>query len=409
MAREAKRHVPDGPMDRLKSEASGLVGAAADRALSSVLSKAHDAVGRLGDVADGNGAGLAAALTGAKDMAEGKGPVRSLLGAGMSATKKKAAGMFGGGKGKKQGGGNKKLKLTSIVETIDVGVPVRLAYDQWNQFGDFPKFMKKVEQAERAKEDDTKVNWKAQVFWSHRNWESTITDQRPDERVIWRSKGPKGYVDGAVTFHELGPRLTRILLVLEYHPQGMFEGAGNLWRAQGRRARLELKHFARHVMTNTALHPDEIEGWRGVIEDGEVVKDHETALDDEAQEQDEARGQEDRDLEDRDLQDTAEEDTAETEDQAEDWDEDELADEEQPEDEDQAEEELAARDQASRAEEDRDQGRGRRRPADRDTTRGRPRPAPDQRPRRAQGATRTAARGAARTRSEGTTRGGSRK
>jgi hypothetical protein len=31
-------------------------------------------------------------------------------------------------------------------------------------------------------------------------------------------------------------------------------------------------------MTNAILHPDEIEGWRGVIEDGEVVKDHETAI-----------------------------------------------------------------------------------------------------------------------------------
>ena len=34
-------------------------------------------------------------------------------------------------------------------------------------------------------------------------------------------------------------------------------------------------------MTNAILHPDEIEGWRGVIEDGEVIKDHETAMRDE--------------------------------------------------------------------------------------------------------------------------------
>ena len=59
----------------------------------------------------------------------------------------------------------------------------------------------------------------------------------PHERIVWRSKGAKGYVDGAVTFHELTPDLTRILVVLEYHPQGFFEKTGNLWRAQGRRAR----------------------------------------------------------------------------------------------------------------------------------------------------------------------------
>jgi hypothetical protein len=181
--------------------------------------------------------------------------------------------MFGkGGKG----GGGKKIKLTNIVESIDVGVPVKLAYNQWTQFNDFPRFMKKVENVDRPEE--SKVSWKAQVFWSHRTWESTIVEQVPDDKIIWRSKGPKGWVDGAVTFHELAPNLTRILVVLEYHPQGLFERTGNIWRAQGRRARLELKHFRRHIMTEGVLHADDIEGWRGTIHDGEVAESHEDAL-----------------------------------------------------------------------------------------------------------------------------------
>ena len=279
----------DGPADRLKTEAGGLVSALIDRALTSVRDKVEDTTSRLTGFAEGDhGPGLIAAATAARNLAEGKSPARSLFSAGLSGIREKVGRMFGGGKGK--GRGSKKLKLTNIVETIDVGVPVRLAYDQWNQFGEFPTFMKKVENAERA--EDTRLNWKAQVFWSHRTWESTIVDQHPDERIIWRSKGQKGHVDGAVTFHELAPRLTRIMLVLEYHPQGMFERTGNLWRAQGRRVRLELKHFARHVMTNTALQPDEIEGWRGTIENSEVVKDHETALREEGREPGENRSRE---------------------------------------------------------------------------------------------------------------------
>src|SRR5690606_39141383 len=50
-----------------------------------------------------------------------------------------------------------------------------------------------------------------------------------------------------------------------------FEHVGNLWRAQGRRARLELKHFRRHVMTQTLLHPEELKGWRGTIHEGRTV------------------------------------------------------------------------------------------------------------------------------------------
>jgi hypothetical protein len=133
-----------------------------------------------------------------------------------------------------------------------------------------------VENVEQG--SDEMLNWKAQVFWSHRTWEATIIEQVPDQHIIWRSKGEKGSVDGAVTFSELAPNLTRILLVLEYHPQGFFEKTGNIWRAQGRRARLEFKHFVRHVMTRTILEQDEIEGWRGEIRDSQVVRDHETAL-----------------------------------------------------------------------------------------------------------------------------------
>jgi uncharacterized membrane protein len=181
--------------------------------------------------------------------------------------------------GKGGGGGGKKVKVTNIVEHIDIGAPRRLVYDQWTQFQDYPSFMKKVINVEQA--DETKLNWKAKIFWSARTWESTIVEQVPDEHIVWRSKGPKGHVDGTVSFHELSPNLTRVLVVLEYHPQGFMERTGNIWRAQGRRARLELKHFRRYVMTQSLTRADEIEGWRGEIRDGEVVRTHEDAIADE--------------------------------------------------------------------------------------------------------------------------------
>jgi hypothetical protein len=277
---------------QLKGELQNLLGELADLAMVAARDTIGSATQRLTDYAEqGGGPGLMAAVTGAKSLSEGKSPARSMLSAGWAGLKQK---LGGGGKGGK-GGQGKGLKVTNIVESIDVGVPVRMAYNQWTQFADFPSFMKKVEGVNQ--EEDTKLSWKAQIFWSHRSWESTIIKQIPDERIVWRSEGDKGHVDGAVSFHEIGPNLTRILLVLEYHPQGFFEGTGNLWRAQGRRARLELKHFRRHVMTQTVLRPDELEGWRGVIEDGEVVQDHESRLreeqgEEQPEEQPEARDEE---------------------------------------------------------------------------------------------------------------------
>lgn len=243
-----------------------------ERAMSAATNRLGGATERLTEYAqNGGGPGLLAAVTGVDKLASGESPLKTALSSGLTGAKEKVkeavqgvTGSLGG-----KGGGNKKLKLTNIVEDIDVGVPLELAYRQWTEFGQFPKMMKKVEQADQESEE--KLRWKAQVFWSHRTWESTVIEQVPCDHIVWRSKGQKGHVDGAVSFHELGPHLTRILVVLEYHPKGLFERTGNLWRAQGRRVRLELKHFKRHVMTHSLLHPDDVEGWMGEIRDGEVV------------------------------------------------------------------------------------------------------------------------------------------
>lgn len=216
----------------------------------------------------------------------------------------------GGSNGGSGGSGSK--KPTTIIEEIDVGLPVSFVYDQWTTFGAFPSFMKKVENVDAV--EDQRLKWKAQIWWSHREWEATILEQLPDERIVWRSEGNKGHVDGAVTFHELTPDLTRVIVVLEYYPQGLFEHTANIWRAQGRRVRVELQQFRRHIMSHAVLEPDTVEGWRGVIEDGEVVEepeDHEEAEDDgeEGEEGEEPEGE--YDAEDEDLDEDDEDDEQE--------------------------------------------------------------------------------------------------
>ncbi|MCP2349538.1 SRPBCC family protein [Nonomuraea roseoviolacea] len=296
----------EGPGGEVVDALQDLAMALAERALGSITEKLEEMTGRLTDVAEGDGSGLLQAITGGSGASgllgaitggkDGGGfsPGKMLLkGAAKAVTGsigEKIGGLFGKGKGGK--GGKRKLKLTHIFETVDIGAPIRIVYNQWTKYEDFPTFTKKVESVNQESEE--KVSWKAQVFWSHRTWKSTIQEQIPDDRIIWRSEGPKGWVDGAVSFHELAPNLTRVVVVLEYHPQGMFERTGNLWRAQGRRARLELKHVARHIMRNVMLHPEEMadDGWRGEIHDGEITKDHETAMREEKEREGGGEGEE---------------------------------------------------------------------------------------------------------------------
>ncbi|MEU9216624.1 SRPBCC family protein [Streptomyces sp. NPDC048376] len=180
----------------------------------------------------------------------------------------------GGGGGSKSGGGS--VKATNIVETVDIGVPLRTVYDQWTQLQDFSGFTKGVQSV--SPHDEVTSDWTAKIAFSTRSWKATVQEQIPEQRIAWTSEGAKGSTKGVVTFHALAPRLTRVVVVVEYYPAGFFEKTGNLWRAQGRRLRLDLKHFARHV---TLTDGEDVEGWRGEIRDGEVVKSHEEALEEE--------------------------------------------------------------------------------------------------------------------------------
>lgn len=142
----------------------------------------------------------------------------------------------------------------------------------------------------------------------------------PDDRIVWSSEGAKGTTHGCVSFHELTPDLTRIVLVVEYYPSGFFEKTGNLWRVQGRRLRLDFKNFQRYV----TFADEDVEGWRGEIRDGEVVRSHEEAL-----EEEEAAGE---DEEQEEYDEEAPEEEEEEEEYDEEGPEDEYAEEEEEED-----------------------------------------------------------------------------
>ncbi|GIF75185.1 SRPBCC family protein [Asanoa siamensis] len=288
---------------KLVSGLQDIAGAMADRAMATLNERLGDLTDRLTEAGGEGGPRQAALAKGLQGLKEGQSPVKAVMGAGLEGGKEQVKQAFGGG-GNGDGKSKNDLKVTNIVESIEVGVPVSVAYNQWTEFKQFPSFMKKVEDIEQ--ESDEKMKWKAQVFWSHRTWESTISEQVPDERIVWTSKGDKGSVDGTVTFHEVTQDLTRILVVLEYHPQGFVERTGNLWRAPGRRARLELKHFVRHVMRDTILNPDDVKGWRGEIRDGEVVAEDDR--DDEGN-GDEGDGGENAQAEDQQPEDATDDDT----------------------------------------------------------------------------------------------------
>ena len=255
-------------------------------AVKKVGDKVSGVTGSLTDKAENGGFKSTAVSSAVQGVAEGESPVKAALGGVGDGIKEKVKSAFG------KGGGSGNKKFVSIIEDISVGVPVDVAYNQWTQFQEFASFSKGVESVDQT--DEVNSNWRVKVFKSRRNWKASVTEQIPDRRIAWTSEGAKGTTKGVVTFHPLADDLTQVLLVIEYYPQGLFEKTGNIWRAGGRRARLDLKHFRRFVM----MRGEETGSWRGEIRDGEVVRSPEEVEEDEQEQssaEDEGEEQEEPD------------------------------------------------------------------------------------------------------------------
>jgi uncharacterized membrane protein len=152
-----------------------------------------------------------------------------------------------------------------IQQSVDVAVPINEAYDAWTRFEDWPRFMHRLEGVEQT--DDATVAFTAKFWGIRRRFEAEIVEQRPDEKIEWDVSSGVAHV-GLVTFHELGERLTRIELTVDIEPSGIIEKAGRGWRFAKRGIRGDLHRFKAFV----ELNEDEVKGWRGTIEDGEVKR-----------------------------------------------------------------------------------------------------------------------------------------
>ncbi|WP_329153331.1 SRPBCC family protein [Streptomyces sp. NBC_01456] len=309
----------DSGLDRLRDELGDYVTSWVGNLAERAGDKLTDVTGQLTDVAE-NGGSLS--KIGA-NLLGGDSPVKAALKGTAENVKDnvvgKAKDVLGGGKKRKSGD----QKVTNIIEVLDIGVPLRTAYDHWTQYEKFSSFTKGVRNV--SVQDETTTDWKAKVGPSTRGWKATVLEQIPDERIVWSSEGAKGTTHGAVSFHELAPSLTRIVLVVEYYASGFFEKTGNIWRVQGRRLRLDFKHFQRYV----TLTEEEPEGWRGEIRDGEVVRTHEEAVEaeeaEEAEDSEEYDGEEAEDEYDEDYEDEEEGGAEDRGEEDEDLDEDEPA------------------------------------------------------------------------------------
>ncbi len=149
--------------------------------------------------------------------------------------------------------------MSTIEESVEVKVPVDVAYNQWTQFEEFPRFMEGVEKVQQL--DDRHLHWVAEIAGKRNEWDAEISEQRPDERVAWHSTTGATNA-GAVTFHRLGDDRTKVMLQLEYEPESAVEKTGDALGVVKRRAKRDIERFKEFV----EARGHETGAWRGEID-----------------------------------------------------------------------------------------------------------------------------------------------
>jgi uncharacterized membrane protein len=152
-------------------------------------------------------------------------------------------------------------QMASVVDSIDVKVPVSTAYNQWTQFEAFPEFMEGVKSVTQT--DDTHMHWVAEVAGAEKEWDAEITEQHPDERVAWRATSGAENA-GVVTFHRIDDETTRVTLQMDADPEGLVENVGTALGFLDRRVKGDLERFKEFIEGRGS----ETGAWRGEVEAG---------------------------------------------------------------------------------------------------------------------------------------------
>lgn len=149
--------------------------------------------------------------------------------------------------------------MATIEKSIEVEVPVRTAYNQWTQFEEFPHFMDGVEKVIQL--DDTSIRWNTEIAGQQREFDAEITEQIPDERVAWKAIGETEHA-GVVTFHRIDDNKCKVMLQMEYDPEGFAEKAGDFLGIIERRTQKDLENFKEFIEARGT----ETGAWRGEVD-----------------------------------------------------------------------------------------------------------------------------------------------
>jgi uncharacterized membrane protein len=113
--------------------------------------------------------------------------------------------------------------------------------------------------------DDVSLHWVAEIAGRKREWDAKITEQTPDQRIAWTNID--GVTNsGVVTFHRIDDNSSKVMLQLEYEPDGIIERFGDVIGVVKTRTKGDLTRFKEFI----EQRGKETGAWRGEVEQKNV-------------------------------------------------------------------------------------------------------------------------------------------
>jgi uncharacterized membrane protein len=149
--------------------------------------------------------------------------------------------------------------MSTVEKSIDVNASARTTYNQWTQFEEFPKFMDRVVSVQQM--DNKRLHWRTKIGGVEKTFDAEITEQIPEKRIAWRSLSGAPNA-GVVTFHVLNDETTRVMLQMEYEPEGVVETVGDMLGVASHRIKGGLERFKEFIESRGT----ETGAWRGKVD-----------------------------------------------------------------------------------------------------------------------------------------------
>jgi uncharacterized membrane protein len=147
-------------------------------------------------------------------------------------------------------------RTVRVTRSITVNRPASEPYQFWRDFSNLPRVMELVDSVRQTGEG--RWHWVARVAGMRVEWDVEVTEDRPNERIAWRSlPGAKLATSGVVHFEPApGGRGTEVTVEMEYAPPGgavTAQLATLLGQAPEQRVQEDLRRFKQLMETGDVV------------------------------------------------------------------------------------------------------------------------------------------------------------